>query len=64
MKHLWGVKELAEHCGVPELTVYEWRRYGKGPPAYKIGKHLRFDPDEVADWVRSQRIDAAPQVPA
>lgn len=32
-------------------TVYAWRRKRTGPPAIRIGKHLRYDPADVRDWI-------------
>ncbi|MFJ5595367.1 helix-turn-helix transcriptional regulator [Streptomyces noursei] len=35
-------------------TVYAWRRKRTGPPAIRIGKHLRYDPADVRDWIDQQ----------
>ncbi len=51
-----SAEELANYVGVPLATVYKWRHANAGPPAYKIGRYLRFDADEVASWVQSQRL--------
>ncbi|GHF03044.1 hypothetical protein GCM10018772_29820 [Streptomyces fumanus] len=40
-------------------TVYQWRRKGTGPRGFRIGQHLRFDPDDVRAWVESQITGAA-----
>lgn len=31
-------------------TLYQWRRRGVGPPARRVGRHLRYDPDAVRAW--------------
>ena len=49
------VRELAEYLGVPVSTVYEWRTHGRGPAAYRFGKHLKFTVTDVQDWVQQQR---------
>ncbi|MBZ6106364.1 helix-turn-helix transcriptional regulator [Streptomyces olivaceus] len=36
-------------------TVYQWRRKGTGPTGFRVGRHLRFDPDDVHVWVESLR---------
>ncbi|MCC9153654.1 helix-turn-helix domain-containing protein [Streptomyces parvulus] len=36
-------------------TVYQWRRKGTGPNGFRVGRHLRFDPDDVRVWVESLR---------
>ncbi len=35
-------------------TVYAWRRKRTGPPAIRIGKHLRYDPADIRDWIDQQ----------
>ncbi|MFF4212582.1 helix-turn-helix transcriptional regulator [Streptomyces sp. NPDC001796] len=34
-------------------TVYQWRRKGIGPRGFRVGRHLRFDPEDVRAWVES-----------
>jgi excisionase family DNA binding protein len=48
---LLGVVGLAEYLGVPVNTVYNWRIDGRGPRAIKVGKHLRFRPQDVEAWL-------------
>jgi predicted DNA-binding transcriptional regulator AlpA len=45
--------ELAEMLGVPLLTVYQWRSRRVGPPGFRIGRHVRYDPRAVSDWIAS-----------
>ncbi|MFJ4450313.1 helix-turn-helix transcriptional regulator [[Kitasatospora] papulosa] len=40
-------------------TVYQWRRKRTGPRGFRVGRHLRFDPDDVWAWVDSRRSEAA-----
>ncbi|MEV2247587.1 helix-turn-helix domain-containing protein [Streptomyces sp. NPDC049970] len=40
-------------------TVYQWRRKRTGPCGFRVGRHLRFDPDDVRAWVDSRRSEAA-----
>lgn len=35
-------------------SVYAWRRKRIGPPGFRVGKHLRFDPVAVRSWVVQQ----------
>jgi excisionase family DNA binding protein len=44
---------VADLLGVPIETLYQWRRKGTGPPAFRVGKHLRYEPAEVRRWVDS-----------
>lgn len=52
---LWSVSETADYLQLPIATLYAYssRREG-GPPSYRIGRWLRYDPDEVRGWARSQ----------
>ncbi|MDJ1138505.1 helix-turn-helix transcriptional regulator [Streptomyces iconiensis] len=40
---------------VPVETVYAWRKKGTGPRAFRVGRHLRYDPAEVAAWTSQQQ---------
>jgi excisionase family DNA binding protein len=50
MPKLWTVQDVAEYLGVPVATLYQWRTQGYGPAARKVGKHLRYKPDDVIEW--------------
>ena len=52
------VDELAAYLGLPKQTIYDWRVNGKGPRAYRLGKHLRFAVSDVRTWVEQQRDGA------
>ncbi|WP_435820635.1 helix-turn-helix transcriptional regulator [Micromonospora purpureochromogenes] len=51
---LWSVEDVAAFLRVPVETLYRWRKVKYGPPAARIGRHLRYDPTEVRAWVRSR----------
>jgi excisionase family DNA binding protein len=51
---LWGVEEVSAFLRVPVPTLYQWRHRHLGPPAYKVGRHLRYDPGEVRAWLSGQ----------
>jgi excisionase family DNA binding protein len=48
---LWSVEDLARYLGVPANTVYRWRSTGKGPEGHRVGKHVRYRPADVEDWL-------------
>lgn len=50
MSRLWTVQDVAEYLGVPIKTLYQWRTHGYGPPARRVGKYLRYKPDDVIAW--------------
>ncbi|MFE7371877.1 helix-turn-helix transcriptional regulator [Streptomyces anulatus] len=43
--------DLADLLGVPIETVYQWRRKDTGPRGFRVGRHLRYDPEDVRTWV-------------
>lgn len=51
---LWSVEDAAAYLRVPPKTLYEWRYKGDGPPSHRIGRYVRYVPDEVRTWVRSR----------
>lgn len=51
---LWDVEDVSAYLGVPVGTLYQWRCRGTGPTAFRVGKHLRYDPVFVRDWLLAQ----------
>jgi predicted DNA-binding transcriptional regulator AlpA len=51
---LWDIDDVSAFLRVPVETLYQWRKRKYGPPAAKVGKHLRYDPTEVRDWFSDQ----------
>ena len=43
--------------GVPIATLHQWRYLGRGPAAFRVGKHLRYDPDAVRRWLVDECAD-------
>ena len=56
VKPLWTIEDVSTYLGVPVKTLYGWRLKKTGPAAVRIGKHLRYDPDVVLDWVKSRQL--------
>lgn len=50
----WTVAEVAGYLRVPVETLYAWRKRHYGPPAARLGRHLRYDPADVRAWVKGQ----------
>jgi predicted DNA-binding transcriptional regulator AlpA len=51
-------EDLAALLTIPLETVYAWRRKRTGPPGFRIGKHLRYDPRAVHTWITAQTTRA------
>ena len=56
LEPFWTVTEVAEFLRVPVETLYTWRKRKYGPPAARLGRHLRYDPEAVRSWVRGQVV--------
>lgn len=39
---------------VPIETIYGWRKKRTGPPGFRVGRHIRYDPAAVLAWTREQ----------
>lgn len=48
---LWTIQQAGAYLGMPIGTLYAWRTKGIGPAAYKVGRHLRYDPAEIRRWL-------------
>ena len=54
-ERLYDLDWLAEYLGVSKKTIYSWRLRGVAPPAYRIGRHLRWSRADVDAWLAEQR---------
>lgn len=55
LEPLMDLAELAGYLGIPVSTIYDWRTNGKGPRAFRFGKHLKFAVSDVRIWIEQQR---------
>ena len=55
VEQLWTAEQTALYLQIPKATLYQWRYLGIGPKAGRVGRHLRYDPDDVKAWFRSSR---------
>jgi len=46
----WSARDVADDLGIALSTVYQWRCSGYGPRGRRVGRYLRYDPDEVRTW--------------
>jgi excisionase family DNA binding protein len=51
---LWSVEDVSAYLLVPVETLYQWRKRKYGPPAARVGRHLRYNPADVRTWVKEQ----------
>lgn len=52
-------KWVARATGIPENTWRWWVHNGQGPRHYKVGRLVRYKPDEVLAWIESQAVQPA-----
>lgn len=52
---LMTTKDLAEFLAISVRTIEHWRLHGDGPPAYRVGRHLRYRASDVEAWLTRQR---------
>jgi len=50
----WTIHDVAAYLRIPVGTLYQWRHRRTGPPAVKVGRHLRYDPDHVRAWCQER----------
>ena len=61
-ERLLSPEDVADYLGLPVKTLYQWRYKGVGPPGLRIGRHVRYRPEDVEAWldrVSEQRGDVA-----
>jgi len=56
LEPLIDVQQLADYLDVPVKTLYAWRYRREGPPAFRVGRHLRYRRSDIQQWIQ-QRID-------
>ena len=50
-------EQVSEILSIPRATLYAWRTKGKGPVAFRVGKHLRYRASAVDAWLSSQETE-------
>jgi excisionase family DNA binding protein len=57
---LLTIEDVARYLRVPVGTLRNWRVTGDGPPAARIGRHVRYRRADVESWVGERvRLDVA-----
>ena len=50
-ERLWGVTDVAAYLGVPVQTIYQWRSTGYGPRGVRVGRYVKYRPEDGRAWV-------------
>ena len=56
---LWSVQDVSDYLDIPVQTIYQWRTKDYGPPGVRIGKYIRYEPDDVRAWFAALKQKAA-----
>lgn len=55
MSQLLTVKQVVERINSTDSTIYSWASKGV-IPSYKIGGLLRFDPEEIEEYIKNSKV--------
>ena len=59
MPELLTPDEVVAEFKLPsKLVLYGWRHKGVGPPALKVGRHLRYRREDLDEWTQ-QLVEAS-----
>jgi excisionase family DNA binding protein len=53
-QNLIGIREMSEKLSVPVSWLYQRTRTDE-IPHYKIGKYVRFDVEQVMEWIKTKQ---------
>ena len=53
---LIGINEMAKKLDVPVSWIYSRTRTNE-IPHFKIGKYVKFDLNQVMDWIKNQNLN-------
>ncbi|CAN5440047.1 hypothetical protein BH10ACT2_BH10ACT2_08430 [soil metagenome] len=56
MVNLIDPTATAELLGVPEKTLAQGRYQHKGPAFIKVGRHVRYRTEDIADFIAVQTV--------
>lgn len=54
MAPLMSIHDVSDHLGIPVGTLYQWRTRGKGPKGLRMGRYVRYRPEDVETWIAQQ----------
>lgn len=48
--------EVQEVYNIPVTTLEKWRSLKIGPIYHKLGKHIRYKPKNIDQWIESKKV--------
>ena len=58
-RRLLTLQEVAEYLQIPAKTLYAWRHKSEGPEGIRVGRHVRYRPEEIERWLDDRDRTAA-----
>ena len=58
METLISPQGLSEYLDIPLGTIYQWNYRHVGPPAHRVGRHLRYRMCDVQAWLDKNTVEA------
>lgn len=55
---LWTLDETAAYLGKTPSALSTMRWRGVGPVGFRVGRHVRFRPEDVVAWAAAQALAA------
>ena len=55
-KKLLSIEDLADYLNVEVTTVYRWNQLGTGPRYIKVGRYVRYRPEDVEVWLDARTV--------
>ena len=56
------VREAANYLGLSISTLNKLRCSGGGPPFLKLGRAVRYSPDDLKEWLDSRRVRSTSEI--
>ena len=58
MRQLLTTEQVADSLGLRRNTLEKWRLLGEGPHFIKAGRQVRYDSEDVDQWLSSRRVQS------
>lgn len=56
-ERLWTLEETADFLQIPTSTLYKLNHKRTGPRFFRVGRHCRYDPRDVAAWLQGPQCE-------
>lgn len=54
--------EASRMLGTSVRTLQKWRYRGGGPPFVKLGRLVRYDVEDLTEWVEARKLASTSEV--